>query len=100
MEFCNLDEEKDDVSNIYICSLHFQIKDYTDLNAKKIGGRLRLKKGVVPSILVSHGKRKKFSSAEQSSFLQSPPSCQMLETVPSTSSVILPIPLDYGKYPK
>ncbi|XP_023312391.1 THAP domain-containing protein 6-like [Anoplophora glabripennis] len=97
MDFCNLDEEKDDVSNIYICSLHFQDEDYTDLNAKKFGGRLRLKKGVVPSILVPHGKRKMFLSvAEEPPLVSSPPSSQILEPVPSTSKITSLTPLDYS----
>lgn len=101
MDFCNLIEGRDDVSNIYICSLHFQDTDYTDLNAKKIGGRLRLKWGVVPSILVPYGKRKRFSSlAEESSLIPSLPLRKIFDPVSSTSKVTSRAPLGCGKYLK
>ncbi|XP_018578578.1 uncharacterized protein LOC108916766 isoform X2 [Anoplophora glabripennis] len=45
---CNLNENIDDVSALFICSLHFAIDDYVDLSAKQFGGLTRLKPGAVP----------------------------------------------------
>ncbi|XP_023312362.1 uncharacterized protein LOC108916116 [Anoplophora glabripennis] len=52
MNACQLDKENDDVSNTYLCSQHFKPDDYIDINAKKLGGCLRLKPGIIPSVLL------------------------------------------------
>ncbi|KAJ8932474.1 hypothetical protein NQ314_014633 [Rhamnusium bicolor] len=45
---CNLNENTDDVSTLFICSKHFAVDDYVDSNAKQFGGVTRLKPGAVP----------------------------------------------------
>ncbi|KAJ8933504.1 hypothetical protein NQ314_013969 [Rhamnusium bicolor] len=47
MDACNLNENTDDVSTLFICYKHFAVDDYVDSNAKQFGGVTRLKPGAV-----------------------------------------------------
>lgn len=40
------------ITNLYVCSMHFQKEDYIEYNAKELGGKLKLRPQSVPSVNV------------------------------------------------
>ena len=48
---CGLNEQ-DNVKSVFLCSQHFTIDDYIDINARQYGGQIKLKSSAFPTINV------------------------------------------------
>ncbi|KAK4872469.1 hypothetical protein RN001_014498 [Aquatica leii] len=51
LAFCKLDETRDDVSKVHICSAHFAPSAFIEPRAKVLGNKMVLRPGSIPSIL-------------------------------------------------